>query len=428
MKEKKVRRWKSSTTKLQGTAYLREMAEQGLLLEDMSHLMYIFREGEPQYLQYRMEERKNILTEEEREAYAKEGWQEVCHYELEYIFARERDPFTEDAAANAAEIAAELDEEIKLEEKNERTNRYGQLAVIGIGLIAAFLIFGFSDGTLYLAVRMLVRFLPWILLAFVLSRRRTKKLQREKEEVLNGNISDDYTDWRKGRRATFILIAFLVIGLGVWVFYASDFNEKTFILPQEVSYAEIPAVRIEQIKKGSWEQIGEGLEPEREGIQMGNIDYVGNAEYRSKKRWGELYNYGIVYRYLPSLESKVFTTQYLQEAEMGETAKMETTYYRYRLELLAERKFAKEEARNMGGSGIYTGDEIYWQEGTVEFLDAEKDKLDDLHVCMVTSELGERLHILARQGKQLMEVKYSGNAEREAILKEIAAVFTAQEE
>ena len=180
MKEKRIKRWKSGGD-LQKAAYLREMAEQGLLLEDMSYLMYIFREGEPQYLQYRMEERKSILTEAERETYAKEGWQEVCHYELEYVFVRERDPFAEDAAVNAVEIVAKLDEEIKLEKKNERTNRYGQLVVIGVGLIAAFSISGFSDGTLYLAVRMLVRFLPWILLAFVLSRRNVKKLQREKE-------------------------------------------------------------------------------------------------------------------------------------------------------------------------------------------------------------------------------------------------------
>ena len=424
MKEKWIKRWKSGGD-LQKAAYLQEMAEQGLLLEDMGYYKFIFREGEPQSLQYRVEERENVPTEEEKAAYAEKGWQEVCHYETEYIFARERDPFMDDATVNAANISAKLDEKIELVKKDERNGRYGQFLIIGIGLIAAFFLFGFSDRTLHLAIQMLVRFLPWILLASLLSRRSVKKLQREKEEVLDGNISDDYTDWRKGRREAFILIGFLVIGLAVWVFYASDFNETTFDLPKEISYDEIPAVRLEMLTNEPLTRIGESIDPQKEGVYLSGAPWEGNV-YRIQKKMGGFENYGVEYRYLLQTEEKVETKQCMQEAKLSETAKMETTYYRYRLEFLAERKYKKEEEDNMHGSGIYTGDEIYWQEGTVEFLDAEKEKLDDLHVCMVTSELGERLHILARQGKQLMEVKYSGNAEAEAILKEIDAVFSAQ--
>ena len=168
MKEKRIKRWKSGGD-LQKAAYLQEMAEQGLLLEDMGYYKFIFREGEPQSLQYRVEERENVPTEGEKAAYAEKGWQEVCHYETEYIFAREREPFMEDAAVNAANISAKLDEKIELVKKDERNGRYGQFLIIGIGLIAAFFLFGFSDRTLHLAIQMLVRFLPWILLAFLLS-------------------------------------------------------------------------------------------------------------------------------------------------------------------------------------------------------------------------------------------------------------------
>ena len=89
---KHITRWKTGATKLQGAAYLREMAEQGWILEDMNHLMYTFREEEPQYLKYRILDRDCVMAAEEREAYEKDGWTEVCHYELEYVFVKEENP------------------------------------------------------------------------------------------------------------------------------------------------------------------------------------------------------------------------------------------------------------------------------------------------------------------------------------------------
>lgn len=71
-----------------GELYLKEMAEQGLLLEEMTPLKYIFREDEPQHLRYRIEELEHAPTDEERAEYAKDGWQEVCHYELDYVLQR----------------------------------------------------------------------------------------------------------------------------------------------------------------------------------------------------------------------------------------------------------------------------------------------------------------------------------------------------
>lgn len=74
------------------------------------------------------------------------------------------------------------------------------------------------------------------------------------------------------------------------------------------------------------------------------------------------------------------------------------------------------------------GEEAYWRDGTVEWMDVPKGNFDDLHVCRITSQLGERIHILARYGKQFMEVKYSGTAETGEILTEIEKVFAAQME
>ena len=80
--DKRIKKWRSAGTL--GELYLKEMAEQGLRLEDMTHLKYIFREDEPQHLRYRIEELEHAPTDEERAEYAKDGWQEVCHYELDY--------------------------------------------------------------------------------------------------------------------------------------------------------------------------------------------------------------------------------------------------------------------------------------------------------------------------------------------------------
>ena len=46
--DKRIKKWRSAGTL--GELYLKEMAEQGLLLEEMTPLKYIFREDEPQHL------------------------------------------------------------------------------------------------------------------------------------------------------------------------------------------------------------------------------------------------------------------------------------------------------------------------------------------------------------------------------------------
>lgn len=80
--------WFDIINHLDVEAYLREMAAGGLILEDVNHLAYIFRKGEPENNFYRIEKRERCLSEEERETLAAEGWQEVCHYELHYVYCK----------------------------------------------------------------------------------------------------------------------------------------------------------------------------------------------------------------------------------------------------------------------------------------------------------------------------------------------------
>ena len=95
------------------------------------------------------------------------------------------------------------------------------------------------------------------------------------------------------------------------------------------------------------------------------------------------------------------------------------------MEWLAERKFEKL-AEKAGHDGIYSGAELDWVDAKREFPDVPKGTLDELVVCKLTGEKGERLQILAREGTQLMEMKYKGNVDIEKILLEINRVFYSQ--
>jgi hypothetical protein len=134
----------------------------------------------------------------------------------------------------------------------------------------------------------------------------------------------------------------------------------------------------------------------------------------------------VEYKNLPMASRKVYMTQYMEEQQTGELTGIQTQYWNCRMEWLAERKFEKL-AEDVGtGAGMYSGAELDWTDARREFSDIPKGTLDELVVCKLTGEKGERLHILAREGTQLMEMKYKGNVEIEKILLEINRVFYSQ--
>ncbi|MBR3910268.1 MAG: hypothetical protein IKJ54_03110, partial [Anaerotignum sp.] len=133
------------------------------------------------------------------------------------------------------------------------------------------------------------------------------------------------------------------------------------------------------------------------------------------------------YKNLRVASRKVYMTQYMEDRLTGELTGMQTQYWNYRLELLAERNFDKM-AEKAGHDGIYSGPELDWVDAKREILDIPKGSLDELVICKLPGEKGERLHILAREGDQLMEMKYKGAVDVEKILTEISRVFASQTE
>lgn len=424
--DKRIIRFRTGATNLQGAAYLKEMAEQGWILEEMSHLTYSFREDEPQYLRYRMEEREHALTEEERAEYARDGWQEVCHYELEYIFAKERASFEDDAEEDKEEIIKELDWKIQQEAKNEKTNRYGQLIVIGTALVASVLALGFSKETLYFALRLLIRLAPFVVIGYFASRRRTKELRQEQERVREGDISDDYTDWRKSRKATIIVVCAVVLGLGVWVFYEGEFNEKTFDMPAEISYEEIPAVRLENLLDMPLQRAGRSIDPKMEGIRL-NANIGEGIMYENLKKIGGFDNYGVDHRFLLKTEKKVETHQYMQTEDKKEV-ELDTMYYRFR-----DVRDAAEEYLDL----IYSEEEMdeIWKEKGIDFpkrqlIVFEGGQISNQHICKREWSEGTAYHVVCfGEDNQVMGLNYyysNGEVTVEQLLEEIAKVFAAQ--
>lgn len=425
---KKIRKWKSDVNTVQAAVYLREMAETGYLLEEMNHLWYVFREDMPVYLQYRLETRTTALSEEERAAYAEDGWQEVCHYELEYIFAKEREPYAEAEDINPTEIAEGLDRKIEAERKDERFDRWGRLAIVAFAIGAVFLISGFSEEGIALAGSIFLRYVPIVLLVFLLSRWRIRKMTREKEDVLAGDIPEKYTDWRKGRTMMTLVIVVFLLGLAGWVYYKSGFNEKTFDLPQEISYAEIPAVRLENLTEEPLTRSGDSIDPDMEGIRL-NVGIGEGNLYEIKKEMGGFENYAVAYRYLPKTEQKLETRQCMQTAD-GTKMYLDTMYERYRTEDMAEKAFlegvqAEKEQEERREEWQEDGAEI----PLTETLSPDTDAFYDLFVTRMEWEGDSTYYVLCRWENQLMEMDFSstGDLDLERLLAEAEKVFAAQE-
>ena len=310
--DRRIKKWRSAGTL--GELYLKEMAEQGLLLEDMTHLKYIFREDEPQHLRYRIEELEHAPTDEERAEYAKDGWQEVCHCELDYVFAKECSADEPEVSQEA--VLRDLDKKIEKEKGSIRETKIGLLIALVILVVCVFSMgrAALSGDTLLIALRF---FGPTALIAFAGGYWEIRKLRRKKERVEDGDIPDEYTNWRKDR----VIKAFLALmGVALVVggtYYGGNFNDKTFDLPKKSTYANLPAVRLESLIDEPLTRCGESVDPAQEGLHMSANQFDGMM-YQTIKRMGGLYNYGVEHRFELRTKRDLETKQYMRNAEGAE--------------------------------------------------------------------------------------------------------------
>ena len=418
---KYITRWKTGANKLQGAAYLRDMAEQGWILEDMNHLMYTFREDEPQYLKYRLEERETVLTEEERAEYAKDGWTEVCHYELEYIFVKEREPFAEDEEEiNRQELVEEIDKQLK-QDFDTRKNMVFVTVFIVVGFLVIFCLNGSIEGYgLELVTKLLISFGPNLFFIFLGGWLVNRRLKNKKRQLEDGDIPDEYTDWRKYKYKGLagVLVGFLIIGWAVCI--EADWNQKKYDMPTEVSYWDIPAVRLENLEEGELERIGKSVSSVKklEGLHLG-MDLFEQTEYQRLRWMSNFNNYVIDHRWL-FITEQMETNQRVQNVS-GKEINLDVEYHHFILEALAEKQYQ---------DGLdWEKEKPSTQYGLEEhhiLTETAKGNFDELHICRTEFGNETLLHILCREGKQMMEVNYDGQADADDVLMEIQRVFLAQ--
>ena len=417
--DKRITKWKSSGTL--GELYLKEMAEQGLILEDMTYLKYIFREDEPQHLRYRIEKLEHVLTDEERAEYAGDGWQEVCHYELEYVFAKEYS--ADEPEVSQETVLKDLDNKIEREKKGIRETKIGILIAL---IVAAVCVLAMGkaalDGdTLLIALR---SFGPTALLAFAGGYWEIRKLRRKKERVEYGDIPDEYTNWRKDRMTKAFLVLVGVVLVVGGTYYGGNFNDKTFDLPTRISYAELPAVRLENLTDEPLTRCGDSIDPSQEGFHV-NTNQLDGIMYRSQKLAGGFYNYGVEHRFELRTKRNFDTRQFMQSTD-GTEWRLNTGYRCFRWERDAEKQYNADIAQERAF------EETLRQEGdtfgVAEEISVEYPAFSEVHLCRTEWSESVSYHVLCRDGEKLTELNYTGKEiNPEQLLAEAEKVFAAQE-
>ena len=419
---------------LRAQAYFQDMARRGLFLDEIGYLYYYFREDEPKEIRYATQVFSEYPKQEELDEVSEKGWKMVCRWEKEYVFATE-DMTIPDLYDHLEIERLEVERQILATETNGKKPDWFMIVMTLIPFIYVIYRNGFNAESFMIAAGRVWHWIAILLFVVVFNffaRKRLKRKRAELEEQRQlreeGRWDDDDIDWRSKRARNTVLIAVVAAAVLAMGYYGCNMNEKAFDMPDAVSYAELPVVRVEALQEGDWKRAGEPVDLSREGFGIRNgTDFQKNNEYRDAKFWSRVQNYGVEYKNLPTAERKVYMTQYMEEQQTGELSGIQTMYWNYRLEMLAERRFEKL-AEKIGRAGIYSGAELDWTDAEREILDVPKGTLDELIVCKLTGEKGERLHILAREGDQLMEMKYKGNVDVEKILTEISRVFASQTE
>ena len=404
---------------VQTAQYLHDMAAEGWILDEVGYLTYIFREEEPRELTYRVVTLKEAATGEELAAYEAKGWKKAGNWEEQYIFVKERDLWNEDAMERQM-MVEEIDRRLEREKADRTANGVLGLILFAFFGVILFLQYGKDLFTDRLGMNLLVNFGPNLFFILFGGWLVSHRLKKKKERMLEGEtVSARDADWRGSRirtMAAFVVVFFLI---GFAIYLEADWNQKKYDLPMEISYEDIPAVRLENLETAELERIGESISSvkELEGLHLG-MDLYEQSEYQRLRWMSNFDNYVVEHRHLLIAE-QVETDQRMKYAARDTEVMLDTEYYHFILEFLAEKQYQED----LEWEETFYSDHKNWGR---DLLAAYESTFDALHVCRRDFGMESDIHILCRQGRQVMELNYIGAVEPQRILEEVAEVFAAQ--
>ena len=394
---------------VQTAQFLHDMAAEGWILDEVGYLLYVFREEEPQELTYRVVTMKEAATGEELAKYEAEGWKKAGNWEEQYVFVKERDLWTDDGLEHQM-MVEEIDRRLEREKTDRKaTGILGLVLFVFFGIML-FLQYGtdmFFEG---LGVELLVQLGPNLVLLFAGGWLVSRRLRKKKERMLDGEtVSARDTDWRGSRIRTAAVIAVGVLLIGWALYLETGWNEKQYDLPQEISYEDIAAVRLEKLENAPLIRIGGSYEKQREWAKQ----YYGSYAHF------HIYDNTVTEHRALILEKRTETDQKMKKGEDGIAIVLRTDHHKFITESLAKKQFQED----LEWENEFYENHVNWER---ELLEKYEVGFDELHACW--RDFGEEadIHILCRQGKQVMELNYDGQAEPERILEEIEKVFAAQ--
>ena len=144
------------------------------------------------------------------------------------------------------------------------------------------------------------------------------------------------------------------------------------------------------------------------------------SEYQRLRWLSNFNNYVVDHRYLLITE-QVETNQRMKDLVTDAEINLDAEYYHFILDFLAEKQFQED----LNWEKEKPSSQYGLEEHHI-ITETAQGNFDELHICR--TEFGEEteLHILCREGNQMMELNYDGQADADDILVEIQKVFLAQ--
>ncbi|MEK4425656.1 DUF2812 domain-containing protein [Solibacillus sp. FSL K6-1523] len=369
-------------------SWFSDMSAKGWHLHKMGIQFAHFKKGDPKRMEYRIEvTEKKGMSLEQSEMYEGNGWDYVTSYHYFHVFSSPEEN-------HAPELHTDpMEQSFTLDQLNEKLifNFIGTLIgfLLIIGMLSAV---WFLDGTpiLRLVEGFVVQqtFISLIIFYNVfISTRAMLSIQALRRNLKEGKTIDHHAPWEKRLRRNTVLsiIIAITIIIGTILPFIQLFKYETFTLPKEDT--NLPIVRLADIEQ--------------------NPLLIRDEYYIDEIDWGNHYtsNWSIIapVQYESNENGVIENQKWLDESGIYSPSLSSEVYY------LRSKIFVKPLISDLMKWHLY-GDE------TKLFVEKQHPSFDQLMIC---EDKGWK-QLVASKGKVVMYIRYSGNAEMNVLIENVA--------